>query len=229
MRKSPSARERHGYLLIHRLRSSEAEAYRVLRTNIQFASVDKQLRSLVFTSALPGEGKSLTVANFAIVMAQAGKRVLLIDADMRKPTAHLYFKTWNHRGLSNLLVKQESPEELIQSTLVDNLYLLPSGPIPPNPVDLLGSIQMQELFISCKTNFDLVLFDSPPVLTMTDAQILASYSDGVVLVIKAGKTKKDLVRKAKNLLENVHANILGAVLNERKMDDLRQYHYPYME
>lgn len=160
--------------------STIAEQFRTVRTNIQFSSVDKQLKSIVFTSSAPSEGKSTVSNNVAVTWADQGKSVLIVDADMRRPTVHRTFRTSNAVGLSNLLAGTGSLDDAIHSTVVDNLSVMPSGPIPPNPSELLGSPKMVNLLGVLTTKFDLVIIDAPPVNTVTDAQVLAARADGTV-------------------------------------------------
>jgi len=206
-------------------KSPIAEQFRTIRTNIQFSSVDKELQTMIVTSSGPAEGKSTTTANLAVVFAQQGKRVLLIDADLRKPTVHYTFRTENHIGLSNVLTRQASLEEAVATTAQDKLWVLPSGPIPPNPSELLGSKGMTTLLEQAKDQYDVIILDTPPVLAVTDAQILSNLADGVVLVVSSGKTEIDAAKKAKELLESAKAKILGVVLNNKKVQDSQYYYY----
>ncbi|OCA88913.1 CpsD/CapB family tyrosine-protein kinase [Pseudobacillus wudalianchiensis] len=206
-------------------KSPISEQYRTIRTNILFSSVDQEIRSLMVTSAGPGEGKSTTTANLAIVFAQQGKKVLLVDADMRKPTMQYTFNTSNTIGLTNVLAKQKVLEAAVFETDVDGLDLLSSGPIPPNPAELLGSKAMAELVQEAYDQYDVVIFDTPPVLAVTDAQVLANQCDGTVLVINSGKTEIDGASKAKELLESAKAKLLGVVLNNRKLKESSYYYY----
>ncbi|MBU8586939.1 CpsD/CapB family tyrosine-protein kinase [Priestia megaterium] len=204
-----------------------AEQYRTIRTNIQFSDTDQDIKSIVLTSTGPGEGKSTTASNLATVYAQQGLRVLLIDADLRKPTAHYTFRLENHVGLTNVLTKQSTLGQAIQETEVPDLFLLTSGPIPPNPAELLASNNMTELLKEMKEEFDMVIFDTPPVLAVADAQILANQVDGSILVVSSGKTDKEAAVKAKELLLKANAKVLGAVLNNRKMEEGSDYYYYY--
>lgn len=206
-------------------RSPIAEAYRQLRTNIQFSSLDKPLRSLVVTSTSPEEGKSTTLANLAITIAQTGTKVILADCDLRRPTIHSIFGLENSSGLTTLILDYSSRQMPLQESGVANLRILPSGPLPPNPSELLGSRRMGEVIDLLKSEADIVLFDSPPVIAVTDAAILATRMDGVLLVINAGKTKRDLARKAKALLDKVNANLIGVVLNNVKFDSSLHHYY----
>lgn len=206
-------------------KSPIAEQFRTIRTNIQFSSVDEELQTIIVTSSGPGEGKSTTTANLAVVFAQQGKRVLLIDADLRKPTVHYTFRTENHIGLSNVLTKQSTLEEAVTVTAQEKLWVLPSGPIPPNPSELLGSRGMKTFLEEAKEGYDVIILDTPPVLAVTDAQVLANLADGVVLVVSSGKTETDAAKKAKELLESAKAKILGVVLNNKKVQDSQYYYY----
>ncbi|MGM7702974.1 CpsD/CapB family tyrosine-protein kinase [Pseudalkalibacillus sp. Hm43] len=206
-------------------KSPISEQYRTIRTNIQFSAIDQEYRTIMVTSSGPGEGKSTTAANLAVVMAQQGKRVLLIDADMRKPTAHYTFRVSNVRGLSNVLTRQANLSECINSSEIDRLDILASGPVPPNPAELLGSRALKALVEEAKESYDLILFDSPPVLAVTDGQVLANLCDGVVLVVSSGKTENEMALKSKELLNSAKAKVLGVVLNRKKMKKGNYYYY----
>ena len=195
-------------------RSSAAEAYRTLRTNIEFASVDAPIRTLLVTSAMPGEGKTITAANLAIVFAQAGRRVLLVDADLRKPGAHLAFNLPNESGLTTMLRSDDvGLASLVQSTEVANLLVLTSGPLPPNPAELMGSQRMRAVVDQLKADTDLVIVDSPPLQAVTDAAILGSFLDGTLLVIDASRSHRRSVRAGREAIDRAGANLLGVVLN----------------
>ncbi|GGK25546.1 tyrosine-protein kinase YwqD [Caldalkalibacillus thermarum] len=230
MKSRQSAHKRRSLITLQDPKSPISEAFRTLRTNIQFASVDKELRTLMVTSSGPGEGKSIVSANLAITLAQAGKAVLLVDADMRKPTVNHTFRFLNNEGLTNVISGTATLEDVIKTdTDVEGLDVLTSGPIPPNPAELLGSKRMKALIEEAQTKYDVVLFDTPPVIAVTDAQILASQVDGVILVVSSGKTNQELAVKAKSLLETVQANIIGCVLNNRKLSGNSYYYYYYGE
>lgn len=204
-----------------------AEQYRTVRTNLQFSAVDKELRRILVTSAAPNEGKSITVANLAVAYAQQGKRVLLIDADLRKPTVHYTFRLDNLVGLSTVLVGEGSFLEAVQDTAQENLSTMSSGPIPPNPSELLGSRRMEKFLAEAEEVYDLIIIDSPPVLAVTDAQILANIVDGSLLVIRSGQTEYEAAEKAKEALERSTSKILGTVLNDRTKKGSNSYYYYY--
>ncbi len=206
-------------------KSPISEQYRTIRTNIEFSTVDEDMRLIMVTSSGPGEGKSTTTNNIAVVFAQQGKKVLLVDSDLRKPTAHYSFRVDNHTGLTNVLTKQEKLEHAIRETDQENLYLLPSGPIPPNPAEMLGSKAMDQFLNDVKDSFDVVVFDTPPVLAVTDGQVLANKVDGVVLVVSSGKTETEAALKAKETLMNSKAKLLGVVLNNIKRTESQYYYY----
>ena len=204
------------YLLVGILypRSGTAEAYRTLRTNVEFASVDAPLHTLLVTSAAPGEGKTLTSANLAVVFAQAGRSVILVDADLRKPGVNEMFELSNSHGLTTMLRDDAvSVDTVAQPTEQANLRILTTGPLPPNPAELLGSNRMQAVLGRLRQSADLVIFDSPPLQAVTDAAVLSSFVDGTLLVIDAGRSRRRVVRVAQQALARAGANTLGAVLN----------------
>jgi protein-tyrosine kinase len=206
-------------------RAAISEQYRTIRTNIQFSSVDESIRTILVTSSGPEEGKSTTVANLAVVFAQQGKKVLLIDADLRKPTVHYTFQLDNTIGLTNVLTKQTQLDKAAITTLVENLSVLSSGPIPPNPAELLGSKAMEDMLVAALGQFDIVIFDTPPVLAVTDAQILANRCDGTILVVGSGKTQIEPAMKSKELLLSSKGKLLGVVLNRKNAKDSQYYYY----
>ncbi len=207
-------------------RSPVAEAYRALRTNLEFSGLDKPLRSMVVTSASPDEGKSTTLANLAVTVAQAGKRVILVDCDLRRPSLHQIFNVRNNMGITDLM-RDESlmSNPPLQDTPVPSLKLLTSGQLPPNPAELLGSRRMSEIIACLLGQADVVLFDTPPIIAVTDAALLSAKVDGVILVVGAGKTRREHARKAKALLDKVNARLVGTVLNNVRFDSSLQYYY----
>jgi capsular exopolysaccharide synthesis family protein len=200
-------------------RAPVSEAYRTLRTNLEFSSLDKPLKTMVVTSPGPEEGKSTTLANLAVTLAQAEKQVILVDCDLRRPSQHQIFGVSNDVGLTTMMVDEEAMKDPpLLDTGVSGLRLLPSGPLPPNPSELVGSRRMAEIISGLSGQADMVLFDAPPVVAVTDAAVLASRVDGVLLVVRAGGTKRDHAQKAKALLDKVSAHLVGAVLTNVKMD-----------
>lgn len=224
-RKKKNIDKRAVHLISHiNPKSNISEQYRLLRSNILFSSVDKVINSIVVTSPEPFDGKSTTAANLAIVLAQQGNQVLLVDADLRKPSIHYSFNISNIHGLTSVLTKKNSLQTAICKTHIPNLDLLTSGPIPPNPSELLNSKAMELIMEDMKSMFEYVVFDTPPVLAVTDPQILANKCDGVVIVMSYGKTLKDRALKAKGLLVKAQAKILGVVLNNMQVPK-NEYHY----
>lgn len=214
-------------LIVHEdAKSPISEAFRTLRTNIQFSKGDNELKTIMFTSAGPGEGKSTTTANTAVTLAQSGKKVILLDADLRKPVQHKTFGKHNE-GLTNILVEDIPVAELIQYTEIENLRLLTSGPIPPNPSELLSSRKMQEILDYLKTQADYVIIDAPPVIAVTDACVLASKVDGINLVIGAGLVRPEMAQKAKELILKAKGHLLGVILNRVEIEEEHAYYYYY--
>jgi capsular exopolysaccharide synthesis family protein len=208
-------------------KSAVSEAYRTLRTNIQFANVDNVMKRILFTSAGPAEGKSSTVANLAVSMAQSGKSVLIIDADMRNPSQHKIFKVPSNNGLSTTLVEEVTSLEFVVNTQTEGLDLLVAGPMPPNPAELLGSKRMKQVLYDLSKAYDIVLIDSPPTIAVTDSSILAQSVDGVVLVLASGEVNRDYAKRAKEQLDKVGAKIIGTVLNKVEMKSKEDYYYYY--
>ena len=205
-------------------KSITAEAYRTLRTNIQYSSFDKEVRVIVVTSSEAGEGKSTTAGNLAISFSQAQKKTIMIDCDLRKPSLHKKFRISNMVGLSDLLKGKESLKEAVHK-YNDYLDILTSGKVPPNPSEMLGSHSMENLLKRLKDEYDMIVIDSAPLQAVTDAQILSRKADGTILVVRAEKTKRDSVIQAKELLQKVDANILGVVLNG--VENIRKKYYYY--
>jgi protein-tyrosine kinase len=200
-------------------RSPISEAYRTLRTNLDFAGLDRTLKTLVVTSAGVSEGKSTTLANLAVVSAQAGRRVILVDADLRRPSLHQVFGLANDAGLTTMMMDDAAlASPPLNQTKVDGLSVLTSGPLPPNPAEVMGSRRMEEIIAALAERADQVLFDTPPVVAVTDAAVLATKVDGVVLVVSAGRTRRDHARTAVQRLQQINARIVGAVLTNVQVD-----------
>ena len=208
-------------------RSGASEAFRTVRTGIFFSAPEGEMKCILVTSSIPGEGKTMLATNTAITMAQSGYKTLLVDSDMRHPELHKSLKVNNSRGLSNVLVGDAEPEEVISPTQIENLDLLPCGPIPPNPAELLGSQKMKAFLSKVEGKYDKIVFDSPPVISVTDPLVLGSQVDGVLMVIQAGRCAKPLVLRSKEQLESVKARIVGAVLNDVSSEVGRYYYRDY--
>jgi non-specific protein-tyrosine kinase len=210
-------------------KSPISEAFRTLRTNIQFSSVDKPIRRLLVTSPSPTDGKSITAANLATVMAQAGQSVVLVDGDLRRPVLHKIFKLPNAAGVTSAMLARSNPsaDGCLLPTQVENLQLLTSGPLPPNPSELLGSQRMSKLIEDLEQEADMLIFDSPPTLVVTDAAVLAKQVDGVLLVIDARTTREEVARRAMEELAKVGAPVLGVVLNKVPVSRRGGYGYYY--
>lgn len=208
-------------------KSPISEAYRTLRTNIDFSNIDEELKTIMLTSAGPAEGKSTTATNLAVVYAQNDRKVLIVDADLRKPTMHHTFNKSNRWGLTNVLTGKTQLSDVISETHVPNLHVLPSGPIPPNPSEILASKRMTVVLGELRNMYDLVIVDTPPALAVADAQIMATKCDGVILVIYAGSTKRDAIVKVKANMDHVKANVIGAVLNNVDRKSGEGYYYYY--
>jgi len=225
---TPESRKMVARLITHFApKSPISEAYRTFRTNIQYTKLDRDLKALLVTSPGPGEGKSTSVANLAITMAQMGSKVLLIDSDLRRPVLHAIFNIDRRIGLSNVLVGRATIEQAAQTTEIENLFVMPCGTLPPNPSELLGSSAMKTTLEAMKEKFDIVLFDSPPIIAVTDAAVLSSQLDGVILVIKSGQTDREAAFRASNLLKNVKTRILGALLNSVHIESMYGSYYYY--
>ena len=220
--------QNNGLILHSGAKSTIAEAYRTLRTNVMFSSIDKSIKSIVITSAGPFEGKSTISANFAVTLAQVGSRVLVLDADLRKPKAHKLFGLPNNIGLTNVLAESLPWEKHItQIEEQPNLFVMTAGPIPPNPSEIVGSEKIKNMIAEMKNSFDYVIIDTPPVGVVTDAAIVSSYADGTILVVSSGDVEIEAAQRAKELLINVKANLLGTVLNKIPTKGAGYYKYYY--
>ena len=198
-------------------RSPAAEAFRSLRTNLTFSSLERPLTTLLVTSTGADEGKSTTLANLAVTMAQGGRKTIIVDCDLRRPHQHEIFGAPLEPGLSNMMLNNQERPPLV-ATNIEGLSLLTAGTSPSNPADLLGSRQMESIIANLKTRADIVLFDAPPVMAVTDAALLASKLDGALLVVSAGHTRRDHALQAKALLERIHVHIVGTVLTNASVD-----------
>ncbi len=202
-----------GLVVLDDPQSFGAEAYRVLRNNLHYANPDMPLRRVLVTSAGPGEGKSTTAANLAVAMAQGDRSVLLVEGDLRRPSVHTLFRQPASPGLSSYLVGDALLAAVLLKSAVANLSVVVSGPIPPNPAELLASRRMHDFLGTVSERFDLILIDSPPVLATSDACAVAHHVDGVLLVVDSGRTSDVALRRAKERIEGVRGRIIGAVLN----------------
>ncbi len=214
-----------GYLLDEGNESKHAEAYRVLRTNLLFSRRDEKLNTIVIVSAGAGEGKSTTTINLSTVFAQSGNRVLIVDSDLRRPTLHKLFKTANNLGLTNYLLKQNTLAEIVQTTGVPNLDFMASGKLPSSALGILGSAQMKEMIAELKQRYDFIFFDSPPILGVSDASILASEVDLVMQVIQYRRYPQPMTLRAKQMIEKVGGNFVGLILNNINMSQDEGYYY----
>ena len=204
-------------------KSITAESYRSLRTNIQYSSIDKQVKTLVVTSSNAGEGKSTVSGNLAYTFFQSGKRVLIIDCDLRKPSLHRKFNVSNEEGLTDVLVGTSKLNNVMKK-VDDNLYLLTTGTLPPNPAEIIGSNTMENFLDECKINFDYIILDTPPILPVTDSKLLAIKADATVLVVRSEISKSKHVSQAFKELEKVNANVIGTILNDVEMHSEKLYY-----
>ncbi|GAA2895360.1 polysaccharide biosynthesis tyrosine autokinase [Streptosporangium fragile] len=218
---------RHPLILRDQGRSSRSEAFRSLRTNLQFIGVDRKPKSLVVTSCLPAEGKSSTSANLAITLAQAGWRVILVDGDLRRPSIPGYLGLEGTTGLTDVLIDRANLDDVIQTWGEPGLAVLPSGQVPPNPSELLGSAGMRQVLDRLTAAYDMVIIDAPPLLPVTDAATLAAICDGALLVARHGKTRREHIAHAAQLLSSINARVVGTVLNFAPSRGSRYYGYGY--
>jgi capsular exopolysaccharide synthesis family protein len=214
-----------GLLIDEGPESPHAEAYRVLRTNVLFSRKDPKLNTLTVVSGGAGEGKSTTIFNLATVFAQNGQRVLIIDSDLRRPSLHKYLRVSNSMGLTNFLLKQNTLEEVVQTTAQQNMDFLPSGRLPSSSMGILSSVQMKELIRDVKRRYDFVFFDTPPIMGVSDASILASEVDMVLQVIQYRRYPQPMTIRAKQMIEKVGGNLLGIVLNNINVSQDENYYY----
>ena len=205
-------------------KSIDAEAYRSLRSNIEYSSFDDEYRAIVVTSSVPGEGKSTTSGNLALSLAQSGNKVLLVDCDMRKPSIHQKFKISNMSGTAELLLRKESFED-VANFYNENLTIITAGKIPPNPSEMLSSRAMTAFIKEMKKEFKYIILDTPPLQAVTDAQVLSTKADGVLIVVRAGSTKREMVLNSVDLIKKVHGKIIGTVLNGVENKKNNYYYY----
>ncbi|MBF2758618.1 MULTISPECIES: polysaccharide biosynthesis tyrosine autokinase [unclassified Staphylococcus] len=205
-------------------KSIVSEKVRGIRSNIMFSGVE-EIRGIIVTSEKPAAGKSIVSANIAITYAQAGYKTLIIDGDMRKPTQHYHFETTNYDGLSNLIIGKSDFDKAIRSTRINNLDLLTSGPIPPNPSELIASTNFTNILDKLFSIYDFILIDTPPVISVTDAQVYLRNVDDCVLVIDTEHNNKNEIKKAKRLIEQADGHLLGAILNKTPKEKSSTYYY----
>ena len=212
-------------------KSVVSEAFRTLRTNIQFTNIDKSIKTIVITSSGQGEGKTTVTSNLATSIAQTEKRVLLIDCDMRKPRVHKVFGVTNLEGLTNILMGEKNLTDVSfkGDQDIQSLTIVTSGPIPPNPAELLGSRRMSDFLQDMRDQFDMVILDSPPINLVTDSAILSTITDGTIMVVEVGKTDIEAAVSGKELLEKVNANLIGVVLNKIPTRGRSYYNYSYYQ
>lgn len=207
-----------------KVNSIVTECYKSIRTNILFSSIDRDKKKLLITSSEPGEGKSLTASNLAISFSEKDEKILIIDCDLRKPTIHKKFQISNLNGLTDVLVDRTLLQEAI-SKYSDNINILTAGSRVPNPSEILSSLSIESLFSELEKEYDRIIIDSPPILAVTDAQILSSKVDSNILVVRVNKTKKKLVKESVGLLKKAKANILGIIMNGQELDSKEYYRY----
>ena len=205
-------------------KSSFAEYYRSIRTTLLFSTVDAKMRALAVMSPLPQEGKTATTCNLAVALAQAGKRVVILDADLRKPRLHKVFRVMNLNGLTKYLTEDLALEDLLHATPIPTLFLINSGPVPPNPLELLGSEKMAKLIGQLKEDFDFILADTPPLLAVSDALVLGARLDGAILVVRGGRTPREALKRAQETMAAHKINCLGVIINNVQMRDFDEYH-----
>ena len=211
-------------------KSPVSEAFRTLRTNIQFSSIDKEMKTIIITSSSPSEGKSIISANLASIIAQGDKKVLLIDCDFRKPRVHKNFRISNLEGITNVLMGEMVLSEVVYKyEALGNLNVLTSGPIPPNPAELLGSKRMKDFLEEIKKDYDMIILGTPPVGLVTDSAVLSTIADGLIYVTAVGQTDVEVIKRAKELLDKVDANIIGVVLNKIPIEGRSYYKYQYYQ
>jgi capsular exopolysaccharide synthesis family protein len=208
-------------------KSPISEAYRSIRTSIEFSNIDRDIKTIVVTSSMQGEGKSTTASNLAVSFANLGKKILLVDCDLRRPSIHKQFQITNIHGLTDIILNYKAFDLCIQRTNIENLDIVTSGQIPPNPSEMLSSNKMMNLVNSFKDNYDYIIMDTPPVGIVTDAAVLSSYCDGVIMVCASDEVDVEMAKIAKERLNKVNAKILGVVLNKMEIDKKKYQNYYY--
>ena len=230
LRKQRKQENRRARLIVHDdPKAVGSEAFRTLRTNLQFTSPDRDLKSILLTSAGPGEGKSTMAANLAIAWSQLGTRVVLVGCDLRKPVLHEMFHIDNSPGLSTVLAGAASLNDAVIQSKIPNLDIIPAGPIPPNPVELLQSKTMISIIKKLEEDYDMLILDGTPVIAVTDAAVMANQVDGIVLVVGSNQVPREMVLQAKTLLEQAQAKLLGVIMNKVKFNESNMYYYYYNE
>jgi capsular exopolysaccharide synthesis family protein len=215
----------HKLVTWHNPKSPVAETYRILRTNIQFMNIDRKIKTILITSPGPNEGKSLTTSNLAVSMAQNNNKVIIIDADLRKPVLHDMFNVSSRAGVTDVLLGHAELSSALKETGIENLSILPSGLLPPNPAEMIGSARMKQLIRQTEDLADVVLIDSPPLMPVADGALLAAAVDGVILVIARGLTKIDQALKAKDIITSSQSRLLGMVFNKSGVKRSGYYYY----
>lgn len=228
-RKEKQSATRGKLVTMSKSNSFISEQFRTIRTNITFSLLNEQVKMILVTSSTPGEGKSTNAANIAVVFAQESKKVLLVDADLRKPTLHSVLNVPNDIGLSNLLMEKDDLHHVIQETSIEGLHIMTSGPFPSNPAELLSSNYMETTLEEMRKHYDVIIIDAPPLLSVSDAQILGNKCDGTLLIVNTGVSKKEELLKSKEILLASKAKIIGVVLNRYKLSrkEYNRYQYPY--
>jgi succinoglycan biosynthesis transport protein ExoP len=224
---NPDEENRPEMVTLHNPKSTASESYRGIRTSILFSSAETEPKVILISSAGPQEGKTITAANLAITMAQSENKVIMLDCDMRRPKVHKVFGISRDQGMSNILVGNKDMDGILIHTEIPNLDVIPCGPIPPNPSEMLGSTRMKKLLEMLRKDYSHIIIDSPPITAVTDAVVLAKSTDGVVLVIRANDTAREMIKNGLNQMQAVGANVLGAVLNGVDMGRDSYYYYQY--
>lgn len=214
-------------ITIRNPKSPISEAYRGIRTSIEFSNIDKDLKTIVVTSTRQNEGKSTVIANLAVTFASLDKKVLIIDGDLRNPSVHKMFGVSNIHGITDILVNNRAFVDCAHTTGISNLHVLTVGPMPPNPSEILSSKKMKQFIEGLKDNYDYIFIDAPPIGIVTDAGIISTYADGCIFVVGANEADIDHIKIAKERLDSIGANILGTILNKMELKGSDSYYYNY--